>query len=80
MEKNREKSSNLHFKVMMLMHIKKISQKSAAEKSGITYASLNRYINGHSDLSGENLIALLSVVGIDVVKQVDQKYRRFFEE
>lgn len=79
MKKNRERSSNLNFKIMMLMHVKKISQKSAAQKSGITYASLNRYIKGHSDLSGENLIALLSVVGVDVVKQVDQKHRRFFE-
>jgi transcriptional regulator with XRE-family HTH domain len=46
---------------------KRISQQTAADTVGMSRISLNRYLNGKTELGATNFVKLLAVVGLYVV-------------
>lgn len=59
-------SSLIKNQILGLLKSKKLSQKEAAQKLQITPITLNRYLNGETELRSDSLIGLLEILGLDL--------------
>ena len=64
-------------KLAMIAKSQEKSQAEIADSIGMAPSQLNRFFKGHSELSSQNLILVLSELGIDLDETISRKTRKF---
>lgn len=67
-------------KIAMLVKTTGRTQSQISEKIGMPVSQLNRFLNGHSDLTSDNLVLVLKAVGIDLHDLVSKKIKSEFDQ
>lgn len=69
-------SSNLVQKIYALFTARGMSQAELARRIGMQPSHLNRFLKGHGDMGSARLVSLLSELGVDLERVVDEALRQ----
>ncbi len=58
----------LRVEIRSAMQTQHMTARRLSQRSGVGYLTLNRFLNGHNDTTGEKLLAILNALEIDVME------------
>lgn len=61
------------FLISVLARLKGETQASLSQKCGISRATINRYFRGRTELKARDFVALLTVLGVDLVSEISHE-------
>ncbi len=59
----------------VLANLKGVSQVSLAKNCGISRISINRFFRGRSELKANDLLRLLTLLGIDIHREIEVRLK-----